>query len=113
MAITYTGKQRFIDLLYTFQCCLPSQLSDIIGKEQIGKACHEDKLNLMKAFVYMDVLKDQIQYFKFGREGLGVGESEDDGYYIINGCLTKAQMEKLLRQLKLYCNECCADIQLD
>lgn len=96
-----TLQQQYINLLYTFQCCLTNLGLDLNNMESIGeeeKCINKlsNKINIL--ILILKVLKRQVLL-----------ENEDEELLCETNCLTTEQILNLIEKLKKECKECCLD----
>ncbi len=92
-----TLQQQYINLLYTFQCCLTNLGLDLNNMESINDDDNcisnlSSKINI--SLIILKTLKRQILL-----------EDTCNTY-----CLTFEQIQILIEKLKNNCNDCCSDI---
>jgi hypothetical protein len=96
-----SAQQKYINLLYKFQCCLANLGLDLDEMESIGeeeKCINKlsNKINLL--ILILRTLKRQVLL-----------ENEDKELLCETNCLTIEQIQNLINKLKTECKECCLD----
>jgi hypothetical protein len=96
-----SAQQKYINLLYKFQCCLANLGLDLDEMESIGeeeKCINKlsNKINLL--ILILRTLKRQVLLV-----------NEDKELLCETNCLTIEQIQNLINKLKTECKECCLD----
>lgn len=93
-------KQQYIDLLYSFQCCISNLGLKLENLESIGedeKCINKLSFDIDLALIILKILKKQIN---------NIENIKNNNDY----CLSIEQIQLLINKLKTICNDCCSDI---
>ena len=87
-----TTQQKYVDILYEFQCCIASKAEKLNELDEIGNDCYEEKFAELATIimVFETLLCENIE------EPV---------------CLTEEEILNMLSYLKKVCQNCCTDIK--
>lgn len=82
--------QKIIDISFNFQCCLSDKLNELIEKSKTQQCVDKEFNKLQEYILYFKVLKNEL--FRIKNNETPVKEKE---------------LNKLVNNLSIYCQECC------